>query len=333
MGNAFYSAEPSVHVANNLSTYVSNYDILPSDIKSQQAFCCWRKVREREKIRKPPYDPVSGNLLNIKNEHLHATYEEALKGMEQYGFDGIGIIIKDDLVAIDIDDCIDEQGRFSKTASDIIGQFSTIDTYEEISPSGRGVRILFRAPGFYFDKAKYYINNKENGVEVYIAGATQRYVTITGDCFQEVEVLADGSKELQKMLSKHMNRKQYKCPSSTLSEKFCLSDDELLRKAFSSRKKDEFIPLYRGDISKESSHSEADIALCCQLAFWSGKNKEQMDRLFRQSGLMREKWDELRGDKTYGEITLDKAIELQQKTYNPGYYFGFDNANKLAGGF
>src|SRR5690606_40772434 len=34
----------------------------------------------------------------------------------------------------------------------------------------------------------------------------------------------------------------------------------------------------------------------------------KMDRMFRQSNLYRDKWDEMRGDKTYGEMTLLNAI-------------------------
>jgi hypothetical protein len=38
-------------------------------------------------------------------------------------------------------------------------------------------------------------------------------------------------------------------------------------------------------------HSAADQALCQHLAFWTGRNPERMDRLFRMSGLMRDKAD------------------------------------------
>ena len=34
------------------------------------------------------------------------------------------------------------------------------------------------------------------------------------------------------------------------------------------------------------------MAMCMKLAFWTGRDKEQMDRLFRQSGLIREKWEQ-----------------------------------------
>jgi putative DNA primase/helicase len=59
------------------------------------------------------------------------------------------------------------------------------------------------------------------------------------------------------------------------------------------------------------SQSEADLAFCSMLAFWSAGNTAQMDRIFRQSGLFRAKWDEVHGTKTYGAMTIDKAIALQ----------------------
>lgn len=40
-----------------------------------------------------------------------------------------------------------------------------------------------------------------------------------------------------------------------------------------------------------------------------------MDRIFRNSGLMRPKWDEHRGTKTYGQITLDVACRNVGETY------------------
>jgi hypothetical protein len=55
-------------------------------------------------------------------------------------------------------------------------------------------------------------------------------------------------------------------------------------------------------------HSSVDLALCSRLAFFTNRNAQQMDDLFRLSCLMRPKWDELRGSYTYGNITIQKAI-------------------------
>ena len=61
--------------------------------------------------------------------------------------------------------------------------------------------------------------------------------------------------------------------------------------------------------NKFSSRSEADLALIGIIATYVGNNPSQIDRLFRASKLYRDKWDEQRGDMTYGERTITKAME------------------------
>jgi hypothetical protein len=60
-----------------------------------------------------------------------------------------------------------------------------------------------------------------------------------------------------------------------------------------------------------SSHSEADLSLCSMLAFWFQKDREEINRQFRRSRLMRDKWE--RDD--YRSETLDKAIEGCTEVY------------------
>ena len=52
------------------------------------------------------------------------------------------------------------------------------------------------------------------------------------------------------------------------------------------------------------------MALCSILAFWTNFDQIRIDKLFRQSGLMRKKWDESRSSegKTYGQITIEKIV-------------------------
>jgi putative DNA primase/helicase len=54
------------------------------------------------------------------------------------------------------------------------------------------------------------------------------------------------------------------------------------------------------------------------LAFWTGRDADRMDRLFRRSGLMRPKWDECHSSdgRTYGRLTIDKAIAGCRATYD-----------------
>lgn len=90
-----------------------------------------------------------------------------------------------------------------------------------------------------------------------------------------------------------------------------LSDDELLERAMRSNKK--FRKLWEGEWERDyPSQSEADLALCAMLAYWTGGDWERVDRLFRRSGLYREKWDEVHSadGRTYGELTIHKAIRF-----------------------
>ena len=80
------------------------------------------------------------------------------------------------------------------------------------------------------------------------------------------------------------------------------------------------MPLYSGNISEFGSHSEADLALCSLLAFWCNRDAVQIDRIFRSSGLMREKWDERHGAQTYGQMTISEAVEGCTAVYNPAEY-------------
>ena len=59
------------------------------------------------------------------------------------------------------------------------------------------------------------------------------------------------------------------------------------------------------------------MGLCVRLAFWT-RDPDQLDRLFRQSGLMRAKWDTKHGAQTYGHMTIAKALAVQQDGYTWG---------------
>jgi len=56
-----------------------------------------------------------------------------------------------------------------------------------------------------------------------------------------------------------------------------------------------------------NSASEADSSVCWTLAYFT-KDTAQIDRIFRRSGLLRPKWDEMHGAQTYGEMTIAKAL-------------------------
>ena len=60
------------------------------------------------------------------------------------------------------------------------------------------------------------------------------------------------------------------------------------------------------------SPSEGDLAFCVRLVQSLGDRAtpEAIDKLFRASGRMRPKWDERRGELTYGQRTIARALEV-----------------------
>lgn len=95
------------------------------------------------------------------------------------------------------------------------------------------------------------------------------------------------------------------------------ADDEMqLARMFGSKNGDKIKRLWNGEWTDDyASQSEADSALCFHLAYWLGKDPARMDRLFRNSGLMREKWDSPRGESTYGKECLANACATVTDTY------------------
>jgi hypothetical protein len=101
-----------------------------------------------------------------------------------------------------------------------------------------------------------------------------------------------------------------------------VSDGDLLKLARAAKNCAGFNRLWDGDwASTYKSQSEADLALCSELAFWSG-DMQQTDRLFRASGLYRPKWQNRHSkvdgtEITYGQATIMRAFAGKKDFYSP----------------
>ncbi len=288
-------------------------ETFPEELRQRGRFCCWRYEDRNGGRTKVPYDPRTGLPARSNDESSFVSYEQAVRAK---GYDGIGIGIFGSICAIDLDNCISETGQYSQAASDII---SLMHSYTELSPSGRGLHILFRADSFRYDTDRYYIMNHKAGIEVYVAGATNKYVTVTGKRSEKADfAFGERSKELGILLETYMRRPgilsgvngENAVNAATMSEQ----DRYLLSQAI---RKPQFRQLWMGSVSGYRSQSEADLALCSHLAFWTGKDPKRMDELFRRSKLMRPKWNERHGRDTYGALTIRKAIEGCSNIYQP----------------
>jgi putative DNA primase/helicase len=158
-------------------------------------------------------------------------------------------------------------------------------------------------------------NNRKGPLEMYESG---RYFTLTGEHLGGTPTEIHERQDVLQRLYRHVFKNKtageangYRPRKTPLD----VGDEDLLELAKQAKNGEKFSRLWRGDTSDYASDdSRADLALCSLLAFWTDGDTERMDRLFRQSGLMREKWK--RHD--YRERTFNKVLEGRTEFYQPG---------------
>ncbi len=283
---------------------MDRYADIPAELKTLKQWVCFKLEPNPEKGKpdKMPYNPRTGYRAKANDPGTWADYSAALAAYAAGGYDGIGFEFANGIFGVDLDHVITD-GALDPAAQDII---ETLDSYTEYSPSGTGVHILCKGtipPG----------ERKAGSAEMYSQG---RFFTVTGKAFGPVKPLAERTAQAAAVHAKYFKKadppaaqQAAPLPVFTLSQ----SDDEVLQRAFNSRNGERIRALYAGDITAHNgadrSHSAADLALCGDLAYWTNGDAAQIDRIFRRSALWRDKWDEKRGAKTYGETTITAALK------------------------
>ena len=288
---------------------------IPARLKSDCRFCVWKFEKRSGQKTKMPYNPANGDRARINNLRTFADFKTTLMTYAMGGYDGIGIAVGNGIGAFDIDHCIREDGTLNDTAATVLSIFPT--AYVEKSPSGKGLRGFFGVPeDFVYDKTVYYINNRSKGLEVYMPGATNRFVTVTGDVYRTGEIPNDET-AMTTLLDSLMKRNK-QVQNTQLRHHSYLDDDAVIAHAEEASNSDKFKKLYAGDWEElYDSQSDADMALLSILAFWCGCDEEQMDRIFRTSGLMRDKWDRRQAGTTYGAISIRNTVNTCAAVYVP----------------
>ena len=193
-------------------------------------------------------------------------------------------------------------------ADEIVKDFAT---YAETSPSGTGIK-LFCIGELPTEKTGTRRPFETGVVEIYHHG---RFFAVTGHIWPIAPSLVNACQSQLSDLWLRIcpNRKPRPGsrgpPAATLA---LASDEEILRRAHRAKNGLKFTRLWNGDTDGFTSQSEADLSLCSILAFWCGPDADAIDRLFRQSGLMRDKWER----EDYRSETIRKAIEGCNEFFN-----------------
>jgi putative DNA primase/helicase len=309
--------EPPVNFRCDLSL-----ENIPAALRDRPQWVAWRYVVRHRKETKIPFNARTGAEASSTDPLTWCSYLEAVAAWQtDFRYAGIGFVFSegDPFCGVDLDDCVEESsGELKPWAQEIIER---LGTYSELSPSGTGVKLFLigQKPGTSCRKPY-----ADGDIEIY---DQKRFFTVTGSILPGTcAEVTDCQKPLNDLYHEVFAAAEPR-NSLPLSPRHAtgtreLTDEQILQKANSSKQGLKFASLWAGNWNPAfQSQSEADASLVFMLAFYT-KDRAQLDRLFRRSGLMREKWDSRRGEQTYGQITIATALsqvtgQWQARTHAP----------------
>ncbi|MEI4770497.1 phage/plasmid primase, P4 family [Psychrobacillus sp. FJAT-51614] len=289
------------------------YKNIPEEMKHMKQWVCYKAMSRGEKITKVPVNPISGTPIDSNKEDNWLEFEEAVHYTGNKVVSGIGFVFtsEDDYVGIDIDGCVGENGQFNKIAEEILCQFEG-RAYAEYSPSGKGIHLITKGI-----KESNRSKNSECGLEIY---QNKRYFTVTGNMLEGFSEIHSSSDKINSICKIFLEKGEEEEKVLLIVDRKEKTDEDLLEIMFRSKNGHRLRSLYDGDWKGYySSQSEADLALCNALAFYTKKDADQIDSLFRKSGLNTIKWDGIHyaDGSTYGNVVIEKAIKDTDAVYNP----------------
>lgn len=297
------------------TNFNDKYSAIPQELKGYKNWVCWQAYpdpKSHSGISKKPVNPKTGGLAQSNNPDTWSDFETAVRQSGKYS--GIGFMFSNSpFFGVDLDDMPNDIQDYQNGGTDnIISEFvNTLQSYTEFSQSKTGVHIICKGT---LPEGRRKAKNDSGGFEMYENG---RFFVVTGNYCSEYGYINDCTESVKPLHSKYLGKTAEPKPNRQNITVNLNSVDDIVRAACSAKNGSLFKALYSGDFSAYASQSEADMAFCNMLAFWCGCDAEKMDAIFRQSGLMRDKWDRKQSGTTYGVITLQKAISGCSQTYNP----------------
>ncbi|UFA53927.1 phage/plasmid primase, P4 family [Staphylococcus aureus] len=284
---------------------------IPDELIELPKWVLWRAewVDKQQQYSKVPYSYAGYKASSANSDTwtifdaINAIYEQNNK------YNGIGFMLSNDdnYIVLDIDNAIDENGQIT---SDLALDMIKI-TYCEKSPSGTGLHCFFKGVLPSNRKKK----RSDLDIELYDHA---RFMTVTGESIGQSEINDD-----QDILNNLVDRyfKQDEPIQTTITyhsnNKSKLSDEDVIEIMLKSKQKDKISNLLKGNYEPYfDSPSEGVQSLLHYLAFYTCKDKAQMERIFVGYNNLTDKWGDKRGNTTWGQLELDKAVNNQKEVYS-----------------
>jgi putative DNA primase/helicase len=282
---------------------------IPLELTNRPQWVGWKYVTRPgdDKPTKRLYSPVTGFAASHADPDTWGSFSEAYNALAgpDSQWDGAGFVFAEDdpYVGVDLDKVRDPNtGGLIPGAQEVVDAFE--GAYIEPSPSETGVHIIAKGH-IPFENGKTGTNKKFVGGKTRIeAYNSLRFFTVTGKG-NKVDSIAHKQDELDHLYNTYL-RPTERVPSIPVSpsKNGVGPTDEQILQRLSAEKNGKASRLLKGDIEGYESMSEADLALCSKIAFYTG-GVEQIERIWLSSGLMRGKLD--RTD--YVDDTVKKAMK------------------------
>lgn len=291
----------------------------------------WRELpplHEGAKPRKVPSDPVTSFERDphdpswwMTSEACHAAI---LSRPELNLRPGVVLSDGDPYFLLDLDDCHDGSD-WAPGVYSILSMFPGAAT--EVSINGRGLHVIGQCQSQWLQERRNKFNLHNVACEFYFTG---RFVALGHGFKGDFDL--DWTNVLQQIVPIREHVHKLELVDETDPEWAGPSDDaELVQIMLSARgstsqmfgdkasvrdlweaRVEPLAKTYPSVNNDVFDRSSADAALMAHLAFWTGKNTARMDRIFRQSGLMREKYEK-RPD--YVRSTISGAVAHTRNVY------------------
>lgn len=297
-------------------------------------FVAWRvemRLNTEGKLvpTKVPYSPRHGGGADSTKPSDWGSYEDAVALRYRANMAGVGFVFtpRDPFFFVDIDKALEPSGNWSDLAKDLCIRFGGAAV--EVSQSGTGLHIIGSCTKDFIHRNKHIASR----LELY---TQKRFVALTGlNAVGNVGVNMDHA--LPALVAQYFTRDPREQSAVWSSEpvpewRGPEDDAELVAKAMTSGGRGAaaafgdggvtFADLFSANVDVLSRKwprdggydaSSADQALANQLAFWTGKNCERIERIMRLSSLARAKWDQ---HHTYLETTVTKAAGFVTSVYH-----------------
>lgn len=245
---------------------------------------------------KIPVDPRTGSYASSSDASTWGTFDEVMAYCEKHPEHAPAIVLCPEtrLICVDIDKMHDS--HFPQSLREV---FQKIGSYTEESSSRKGQHIFVRGDISTSRKSKY--------LEIY---GESKIMRVTGFVIEENSEIKDNQTAIDNLIVEY-----FPTPSQETrgTNKYLptppMSDENVIKLCREAKNAEKFADLY--DKSKpEKGNSEKDLALCALIAFYT-QDREQIDRLFKGSSLLRDKWNR----NNYSNMTIGRALEGLTNTY------------------